>query len=412
MLPLDGIRVVELGQWVGAPAVGGVLADWGAEVIKIEPPGGDPMRNLNMTYSASTEKRVPAFDLDNRGKHSIIVDLSRAEGVEIARRLIATVDVFLTNVRMRSLERMGLDHHRLLPLHPRLVYMLITAYGTEGPARDDPGYDAGAFWARSGAASRFTPDGGVPPQIAGAFGDHVASMTAVSAVLAGLLARERHGVGQLVTTSLFRAGIYTVSGDLATRLALGRLGSVKSRENVRNPLFNCYRSRDGKWMWLIAAEPERHWTTIVKALDAPELLDDPRFADAIERRRHIAAIIPILDRIFATRDRDQWALRFADHGVWWAPVNTMEDLLDDPQAEAANAFTQMRSRTGEGTVRVPNGPIDFGAAEDRVLPAPPDPGQHTVALLESIGVDVAERERLLASSVVHAAADANVEMHR
>jgi crotonobetainyl-CoA:carnitine CoA-transferase CaiB-like acyl-CoA transferase len=310
---------------------------------------------------------------------------------------------------MRSLERMGLDHHTILALHPRLVYMLLTAYGTDGPARDDPGYDAGAFWARSGAASRFMADGGVPPQIAGAFGDHVTSITAVGAVLAGLLARERHGHGQLVTTSLFRAGIYTVSGDVATRLSLGRLGRVKSRENTRNPIFNCYQTRDEKWLWLIGAEPERHWPTIVRALDAPELLEDERFVNAIERRRHIAEIVPIFDRIFATRDRDDWATRFEQNGVWWAPVNTMEDLLQDPQAVAANAFTTMRTKSGE-PITVPNGPVDFGAAEDRVLGEPPGPGEHTQAVLESIGIGVEERDRLIASAVVGGAHEPGVEV--
>ena len=385
MLPLEGIRVIELGQWVGAPAVGGILADWGADVIKVEPPGGDPMRNLNMTYSASTEPRVPAFDLDNRGKRSIMLDLRSDGGVEILQRLIGTADVFLTNVRMRSLERMALDHDRLLALHRRLVYMLLTAYGQDGPARDDPGYDAGAFWARSAAASRFTPETGVPPQIAGAFGDHVTSITAVAGVVGALLARERYGRGQLVTTSLFRAGMYTVSGDIATRLSLGRLGRVKSRENARNPMFNCYRARDGKWLWLIAAQPDRHWPTVVGALGAPQLLEDPRFVDAIERRRHNAVLIPMFDEIIATRDRDEWGERFAEHGVWWAPVNTIEDLLADPQAEAAGAFASMRTG-GDEVERVPNGPIDFGSAPAPTFGAPPEPGEHTEEILESIAV--------------------------
>jgi crotonobetainyl-CoA:carnitine CoA-transferase CaiB-like acyl-CoA transferase len=399
--PLEGVRVVELAMWVAGPAVGGILADWGADVIKIEPPGGDPMRTLNQTYSASTEPRTPAFELDNRGKRSIVVDLATPRGVQLLHELIATADVFLTNTRLRSLERMGLDHESLLARHDRLVYALITAHGTEGPARDVPGYEQGAFWAWSGAASRSTPDGEEPRAVAGAAGDHVTAITAVGAVMAGLYARERHGVGQLVTTSLLRAGMYTVSGDIATRMTLGRIGRVTSRRTSRNPLVNPYAAGDGRWFWLQGAEPARHWPNLVRAMDAPELLDDPRFADSTARRRHIDELIPIMDAIFAGRDRDEWAARFAEHDVWWAPVNSMEDLLDDPQVRASNAFLDVRSRVDGEISPAPAGPIDFGSGAARVVvDGPPLVGEHTLDVLDSLGLSAEERNELIRDGIV------------
>ena len=400
MRPLEGVRVVELAMWVAGPAVGGILADWGAEVIKIEPPGGDLMRGLNQTYSASAETRTPGFEVDNRGKRSIVIDLSTPRGVELLHELIGTADVFLTNTRLRSLERMGLDHQSLLARHERLIYALVTAHGLDGPARDAPGYEQGSYWAWSGAADRSTPAGEEPRAVAGAGGDHITAMTAVGGVVAALYARERQGVGQLVTTSLLRAGMYTVSGDIATRMALGRLGRVQSRRTTRNALVNCYAAGDGRWLWLQGAEQSRHWPNLCRALEAPELLEDPRFTDGPTRKRNMPELIEILDRLFARRDRDDWAARFAAYDVWWAPVNTAEDLLTDPQVRASGAFLRMRGPDG-GVDEAPAGPVDFGTDPDTVvLDGPPATGQHTREILDALGLDAQTRDRLIEDGVV------------
>ena len=399
---LDGIRVVELGHWVAGPAVAGMLADWGADVYKLEPPAGDPMRRLNQNYSGGFEARVPAFDLDNRGKRSVAVDLKTEPGLELARRLIATADVFVTNVRLAALAKMQLDHATLLGRHPRMIYALVTAHGTDGPARDEPGYDSGGFWARSGVAGRFTPPEQPPPLIAGAFGDHITSMFAAGAVLGGLYYRERHGVGQLVTTSLLRAGIYTVSGDLATIAELGRLGAPKTRVTNRNPMMNCYRAGDGKWFWLLGADSQRLFPLVAKAIGRPDLTDDDRFSNPQERRRHGTELVGILDAAFAAEGRDRWARRFGDLDVWWAPVNTVEDLVDDPQAAAAGAFVPMASADPDRAepVRVPAGPLDFSAAPVNCVGPPPEVGQHTAEVLDGLGVDAAEQRRLADAGVV------------
>jgi crotonobetainyl-CoA:carnitine CoA-transferase CaiB-like acyl-CoA transferase len=380
---LDGIRVVELAMWVAGPATGGVMADWGAEVVKIEPPGGDPLRFLNQVYSGSKETRTPVFDMDNRGKRSVVLDLKNTPDVERAKELIATADVFLTNMRAGALERMGLDSGRLLATHPRLVYAHVTAYGLTGPARDEPGYDSGAFWARAGVAERFTSPGEPPPLLAGAFGDHVTSITMAAGVMAALYYRERHGVGQLVTTSLLRSGIYSVSADINVKMALGRLAPTGSRVTNRNPMSNCYQARDGRWFWLLGTDSQRLWPHLIRAIGREDLDDDERFQTAAGRRKHGPDLVAVLDDVFRTGDRDEWAQAFATHDVWWAPMNNADDLLRDPQAWASGAFVEVPARTGtdDEPVHAPATPIDFGAVTVRPVAAPPAIGEHTEEIL-------------------------------
>src|SRR5258706_1783494 len=219
--PLVGIRVVELGVWVAGPSAGGVLADWGAAVVKIEPPDGDPFRRLSRPASGVGLRANPPFELDNRGKRSVVLDLRTAEAREIAHRLIERADVFVTNVRPAALTRLALDWDTLQARNPRLVYARVTGYGETGPDADRPSYDIGAFWSRAGIAAALTPPGADPPFQRGAMGDHTAGMTLAGGVSAALLARERTGRGQLVTTSLLRVGLFVLGWDTNAALRLG-----------------------------------------------------------------------------------------------------------------------------------------------------------------------------------------------
>ncbi len=230
---LDGIRVVELGMWVAGPAAGGVLADWGADVIKVEPPGGDPQRRIFRHIGLAVEA-APPFELDNRGKRSVVLDLRSDEGRDAMARLVATADVFLTNLRPDALERLGLDHATLLERHPRLVYASVTGYGLEGPDRGRPGYDLGAFWARSSMAAALVPKDEMPPQARSAMGDHTTAITAVAGIMAALFERERTGTGQLVATSLLRAGIYCMGWDIGIFLRFGRIQSARPARAVHH----------------------------------------------------------------------------------------------------------------------------------------------------------------------------------
>ena len=204
--PMEGIRVVELGVWVAGPCAGMILADWGAEVIKVEPPGGDPYREIFSVSAGVDVETNPPFEMDNRGKRSITVDISKPEGAAIVADLAAEADVFVTNARVPALERAGLDYEDLAARNPRLIYARVTGFGEDGPDRDRAAYDVGAFWARAGVVASLTPDGSEPPFQRGGMGDHLTGLALASGIAGALYAREKTGRGQMVSTSLLRSG--------------------------------------------------------------------------------------------------------------------------------------------------------------------------------------------------------------
>ncbi len=400
---LKGIRVVEMGLWVAGPAAGGILADWGAEVVKIEMPGGDPMRKLFGALSGSREERCPPFDLYNRGKKSIALDVNHADGIALVQRLIATADVFITNMRPQFLQRVGLDPATLLAQHPRLVYASLTAYGLAGPDRDAPGYDMAAFSGRSGLADRATPPGAAPPILPGGLGDNVTAITIVSGIMGALFHRERSGQGQLVSTSLLRTGIYSIGMDVATRVGLGRVAPPPPRTKPQNPLMNTYCAGDGKWFWLVGAESERHWPGIVKALGDTALEKDGRFGTPRERRRNAQALVAAIDALTASHTREEWAAIFRGHDVWWAPINSVDDLLSDPQVLASGAFVNVPVGKGQAIPESFNGvatPVDFGATPAGPAGPAPEIGADADVLLTSLGVNADELSRLRSVGVL------------
>ena len=397
---LSGVRVIEMGLWAAGPAAGGILADWGAEVIKIEPPGGDPMRFLFKALSGSKEPICPPFEVLNRGKSSVEVDVNRPEGLAIVERLIAGADVFISNMRPSFLERAGLGYDKLHTRYPRLIYAVLTGYGLEGPDRDAPGYDVAAFSARSGVASRSTAPGSAPPNLASGMGDNLTGVALVAGISAALYARERTGAGELVSASLLRTGIFGISMDLATRLTLDRLASPVRREAPSNPLLNSYSAGDGRWFWLIGAESTRHWPHLLAAVGDPSLGEDERFTTPRDRRRHNAELVARLDALFAEHDRDAWAQRFAEHGVWWAPVNSVEDLLQDPQVSASGAFVDVPANGDGPPARSVATPLSFAAHP--AAPAGPIPalGEGTERLLHELGIGDDELRQLRAAGVL------------
>jgi crotonobetainyl-CoA:carnitine CoA-transferase CaiB-like acyl-CoA transferase len=383
--PLSGYRVVELGVWVAGPAAAGLMADWGADVVKVEPPAGDPQRRVFGALGIADQQGVPPFEIDNRGKRSIVLDLHTDDGRAHMEQLLETADVFVTNVRPAALERMGLGHAAVLERHPRLVYASLTGYGLEGADRDRAGYDIGAFWARSGLAHTMVPPDELPPPLRSGAGDHITGITLVSGVLAKLLERERTDRGGLVATSLLRAGAYTIGWDIGVALRFGKRESTRPRQRNRAPLVNCYRAGDGRGFWLLLLEGDRHWPKLVASLDRPDLAADPRFVDARARVTHSEELIVALDLAFAEFDRDTLTARFDAHDVWWAPINSIFDLIDDPQAQAGGLFVDMTPRDGEAPYRAVNGPVDFDGYTVRPGQVPML-GEHTDEVVEELRV--------------------------
>jgi crotonobetainyl-CoA:carnitine CoA-transferase CaiB-like acyl-CoA transferase len=383
---LDGVRVIEMGLWVAGPAAAGILADWGADVVKIEAPAGDPMRAFFQLATGSKVDRNPPFDLDNRGKRSVVLDVRTPDGRAALETLLAGADVFVTNLRPDALARLGLGPETLTARHPRLVYASITGYGRTGAERDRPGYDVGAFWARSGVAATLAPDGTAPPQIRGGFGDHVTAIATVAGIVAALYERQQSGRGRVVETSLLRTGAYCLGWDLGIQLSFGKIRAPVPRTEVETPLVNSYRAGCGRWFWLIGLEADRHFPGVARSIAREDLLADPRFAAARERRRNCHELIAELDRAFATRPLAEWAARFDREGVWWAPVQSLDEVVADAQAEAAGAFVEVPARDG-GVQRMVASPVGFSGAATAPRRPSPALGEHTNEVLREAGVD-------------------------
>jgi len=380
--PVEGIKVVELGVWVAAPAAGGILADWGADVVKIEPPAGDPARTFGRMLGLGPDVNPP-FDMDNRGKRSVVLDLATDDGRAAAGELLIEADVFITNLRPGALSRLGLDFDTVSASNPALVYGLITGYGASGPDADRPAYDVAAFWARGGIASLLTRPGDSPPFQRGGMGDHSAAMTLAAAVCAALVARARTGLGQLVTTSLYRQGAYTVSFDLNTVLQTGQTVAIGQRETMGNPCMNNYTAADGRAFWIVGLEADRHWPPLCRAVGRPQWLTDPRFDSARARAANATELITELDAIFATKPLDAWAEVFAaEPDFFWSPINSVDDVLADDQFHEAGGIIYVPD--GDATTPMVATPADFHGTPWAPRAGAPGLGEHTDEVLAEL----------------------------
>lgn len=379
---MEGFNVVELGVWVAGPATGGILADWGADVVKIEPPTGDPGRLFGRMLGCDLGVNPP-FEMDNRSKRSVVLDLTTDEGRQHAFELLDGADVFVTNVRPRALRRLGLDYETVAKSNPRLVYGLITGYGETGPDADRAAYDVAAFWSRGGIAHLLTRPGDTPPFQRGGMGDHSAGMTLAAAVCAALLSRARTGAGQLVTTSLYRQGAYTISFDLNTYLLTGQPIAIGQRETMGNPVMNNYAAGDGRRFWIVGLEVDRHWPALCRVVGRPDWLTDPRYANARSRAANAVQLIAALDEIFATKTLDEWAELFAEEpDFFWSPINGLEDIVADEQFHAAGGIVDVPEE--DSVVPMVATPADFHGTPWSARSRAPELGQHTDEVLTEL----------------------------
>lgn len=380
--PMHGTRIVELGMWVAGPAAAGILCDWGADVIKIESPNGDPARKFTRLMGGDMPTNPP-FELDNRGKRSIVLDLTTAEHRSVALQLIDQADVFVTNIRIGALQKMGLHPAALLARHEALIYALITGFGLDGPDANAPTFDVGAWWSRGAIASLLTAPGGDPPFQRGGMGDHTVGMTAAAMICAALHNRHTTDKGQLVTTSLLRQAAYTVGFDINTHLLWGLPIQAGARTTMSNPTANNYLTADGRRFWLTGVEPERHWPALARAVGHPEWIQDQRYATPPARHRHAAELIVQLDTIFATKPLEHWAAIFADEpDIFWTRVNTVDDLVADPQFHAAGGLVEVPD--GISTTTMVATPVDFIGTPSSPTKTAPQLGEHTEEVLAEL----------------------------
>lgn len=399
---LKGVKVIEHATYFAAPGAGGILSDWGAEVIKIEPPGGDPVRSNFPTKGTGKEAITdnPAFDSDNRGKKSIVVDARTEEGREIIRKLADTADVFLTNVRPGGIERSGLSYEILSARNPKLVYCALTGYGLEGPDANAPGFDVASFWSRSGLARLTAPKGSELFPVRTASGDHTTSIAAVAAINAALIQALKTGKGQLVDVSLLRTGLYTLHTDLAIQLFFGRIASTRARAEAYNPLTNFFRTKDDAWICIVARAGKADLPRMARAFDLPGIDTDPRFQDGKSRRDNAAEITAMFDAAFAKFTKDEIAARLTAEEIAWAPAQTLADVAVDPQVHAAGGIVQTPGKDGVGSFASPAAPAKFHGVDDGPKGPGPKLGEHTRDVLASLGYDAVEVDALYAGKAV------------
>ena len=397
---LEGIKVIELATYIAAPGAAGILADWGAEVIKVEPLSGCPMRYTMANMGADHLKGSPIFDLDNRGKKGIAINTATPEGVEAVKRLVKDADVFLTNVRPGGLERSGLDYKSLSAINPRLVYASVTGYGLEGPDRDRPGFDVAAFYARSGVGYLQTVKGREPTILRTGIGDHTTSMATAAGILAAIVERQTTGKGRLVEASLLRTGIYAAGSDTAVQLKYGKLGSTKSRHESVAPLSNFFKAKGDEWFVIVPRQGSVDWKAVCRVIGKPELETDERFNNPKVRRTNAALLVDILDAAFGEHDIAYWSKALDAEDMIWAPLMKPADVTKDPQAIAAGAIVEVPEHDGNGTYLAPASPIRFPGANDGPKGPAPALGEHTLAVLADLGYSEADIEKLKAAKAI------------
>jgi crotonobetainyl-CoA:carnitine CoA-transferase CaiB-like acyl-CoA transferase len=392
---LKGLKVVDFTAYIAGPGAAAILGDWGADVIKVERREGDTMRHVFADLKTDIGAN-PTFELDNRGKRGIVLDITKPAGRDALAKLAATADVFLTNTRPVSLRKYGLDEATLRKANPRLVYAVITGYGLEGPDAHLPGFDVTAFWARSGIGYMTAPKGVEPFMRTSGMGDHCTSLATVSAILAALYERERTGVGRLVQTSLLATGVYLWGSDLAVQLKLGRVASVRPRENPINAVANHFRSSDGRWFVHNPRGGSGGWEKFLGVAGRPDLVTDPRFATGKERRANARELAVELDAAFAELPFDEIARRLDEADLVWALFQTPAEVAADPQVMASGAIVQVEDGKG-GTFPSPAAPARFPGADATVRPRSPHLGEHTREVLAEIGYSETEIDAIFAA---------------
>jgi crotonobetainyl-CoA:carnitine CoA-transferase CaiB-like acyl-CoA transferase len=402
MRALEGIRVVEVAEWFFVPSCGTVLADWGADVIKVEhPTRGDPLRGLMTSGMLPGGKGVNYMvEHANRGKRSVGVDLGTDGGRQVLYRLVETADVYITSFLPAARQRLRIDVEHLQRVNPRLVYAKGHGQGQEGPDREKAGFDAASFWSRGGIAMRLTPpDAAAPVMQSAAFGDSIGGMFAAGGVAAALFERERTGKGTTVDVSLLGTACWVLAPDvLAASLHGAEMPRFPRTENP-NPLVNSYRTRDGRWIFCNMLQPDRYWDGFVAALGHEDLATDERFATALARFQNRHAVIARIDEIFLERDLAEWAERLDANDCVWAPMQTPAEVARDVQT-AANRYLVPATHPEHGPFHTVASPVQLGGAPPEAKRCAPDLGQDTEAVLLELGYSWEDIATLKSSAAI------------
>jgi crotonobetainyl-CoA:carnitine CoA-transferase CaiB-like acyl-CoA transferase len=397
---LAGVRVIDAANFIAGPVATTIMADLGADVIKLESPDGDPYRHRTGGPGVAESPYNYRWIVDNRTKRGLALDLREAAGRAVLHRLVARADVFVTNAPLDSRARLGVRWADLAPLNPRLVYASMTAYGERGDEAPRTGFDATALWARTGLMDLAKPSPDSPPaRSLPGMGDHPTGVSLFAAIMTALYRRNQTGRGGMVSTSLLANGVWWNAIQIQAALCGARVEPRPPRETPASAIANLYRCADGRWFLLNLLNDDRDWPHLLRAIERPDLGDDPRFAATPARRAHAAALVPILDRVFGAKPWAQWRDILNHHRLTFGEVGTVDDARDDPQMIASGALVPIDDpRAGASlTVSSPFWLEDVEKVGPRLAP---ELGEHSTEILREIGYDQAAIDKLLGSRVV------------
>jgi crotonobetainyl-CoA:carnitine CoA-transferase CaiB-like acyl-CoA transferase len=391
-LPLKGYRVLDFSTYAAAPICAMTLADWGGDVIKVEPLSGDVFRFFGFIMRCPVkEDDNIQFELDNRNKRGISLDLKTPEGREIIHKLLATADVLVTNYRPKALKGIGLDYETLAPKYPRLIYAYLNGYGDKGPEKDKPGFDLAAYFARSGILVELPEPGSDPiPPLAG-FGDHPTGTFLAGGICAALLGREKTGKGCKVQTALYNSALWNLSLNIATANNNAHLPEEEyeklrtTRKKPRTALMNTYRTKDGRWVTIMALEYDRYWKPFAeKVIRRPDLADDPRFNNQMATFQHTMELTAIIEEEVLKITKDELVSRMAAADIVYEVNLRWKEIKDDLQAVENDFMVEHKMPSGRKDWVVGN-PVKFNGEKSSLRRYAPKLGEHNTEVLSELG---------------------------
>jgi crotonobetainyl-CoA:carnitine CoA-transferase CaiB-like acyl-CoA transferase len=388
----EGLKVLDCASFIAAPAAATVLSDFGAQVIKIEPPGsGDPYRNLPNLPGYPHSEHNFAWLLEARNKRSLALDLSKPEGQAVLHRLAAEADVFITNFPPAVRGRLGISYAELAPLNQRLIYASFTGYGEKGEEANKPGFDSNAYWARSGLMDLVRADTTTTParSVAG-MGDHPCAMALYGAIVTALYKRERTGKGSHVASNLMANGVWANGVMAQAKLCGAKFSERRPREHALNAVTNHYKCRDGRWIILSLLNEDRQWPALTRCLGREDLINDARFATKPDRHARSLELIKLFDEIFATKDLAEWRKRLDGNGLVFGVVGILDDIPTDRQMIDNDVLVPFE---GDSMLTV-NSPIWVDGSQKTAPRRPPNVGEHSDEVLREAGYDEAAIRQL------------------
>jgi crotonobetainyl-CoA:carnitine CoA-transferase CaiB-like acyl-CoA transferase len=393
----SGLKVVDLASFIAGPSAAVILSDFGADVIKVEPPNGDLWRMGQNIPPQPHSKEAYPFHLANRNKRGITLDLKSPGAQKVLERLVKWADVLIVNTPHPARKKLKLEYDDVVQWNPRLIYADLTGFGEKGPDAGLPGFDITAYWARSGLLS-MTRDAGVPPTwpVAGS-GDNATAVGLYSAIVTALYHRERTGKGSYVTTSLLAEGVWSASVFIQAALCEARFFGLHDRKHPANAALNVYRASDGTWFVLIVT-PDK-LAAVAKAIGREDLLTDPQFSDPAELMQNMPQLTAILDEVFGAQPMAHWYEVFNGVHVTFGPVRGPQEVVNDPQLQLNDIIVPLQGAGGKLTSTI-NSPIQVHGVTKEPAKRAPELGEHNEEVLRELGFDAKDIDGLRVSGAI------------